>query len=517
MAAEAVIADTTYGKLSGLRDEGVCVFKGIPYGAPTGGTNRFRPPARPLPWKGLRAAGDYGKACVQNLTSSLLGPLTRQVYADLLVTDTTGTEQSEDCLVLNVWTPETGDRVRRPVMVWFHGGFFTQGSGSSAIYNGARLCSRGDVVIVTVNHRLNVFGYLHLADIDARFEQSGNAGMLDLMAALEWVRDNIANFGGDPGNVTIFGESGGGAKVSTLLAMPRAKGLFHKAIIQSGASIKANDAASATALAHLLLAELNLSPARVAELQTIDPNVLLKASLAAEANTGKLMLDGSFGSWAPLVDGVSLPHDPFHPGAPVESAHVPIMVGTMKDETIMALLGMPGFMNLTEEQMRAMLAPILGARADAAISLAQRLYPGESFAYLTANLLTDFLARTPASVVAERKAAEGAAPAFLYVVTWETPVAGGVLRSMHALDLPLMFDNTAKVPSMVGTGPEPVELAEKMSTTWLAFARNSVPDNPAIPHWPAYAPDRRATMVFDIPCRVVDDYAGEARRFWQVN
>jgi para-nitrobenzyl esterase len=341
--------------------------------------------------------------------------------------------------------------------------------------------------------------------------------MLDLVAALEWVRDNIANFGGDPDNVTIFGESGGGAKVSTLLAMPAGEGLFHKAIVQSGASIKANDAEFATRLAHLVLSELGLTPDRAGELQTIDPNVLLKASLAAEAKTGKLMLDGSFGSWAPLVDGVALPHHPFHPAAPGQSRRVPVMVGTMKDETIMVLLGMPGFATMTEEQMRAMLSPLLGSRVDDAIALGKRLYPNEPFGYLLANLLTDFLARTPATVLAERKAASEGAPAYLYVVTWETPVADGALRSMHALDLPLVFDNTAKVPSLVGDGPEAAQLAEKMSTTWLAFARNGIPDNPSIPHWPAYSATSRPTMVFDTTCKIVDDYAGDARRFWQPN
>ena len=334
------------------------------------------------------------------------------------------------------------------------------------------------------------------------------------MAALEWVRDDIANFGGDPANVTVFGESGGGAKVSTLLAMPAGVGLFHKAIIQSGASVKANEAAEATALAGLLLQELDLPPERVGELQDVDPLVLLKASLAAEAKTGKLMLDGSFGSWAPMVDGVSLPHHPFDPAAPAESMRVPLMVGTMKDETIMVLAASEGFATMSEEEMRAMLAPILGARADEAIALGKRLYPMESPGYLMANLLTDFLARTPATLVAERKARSGAAPAFLYVVTWETPVAGGILRSMHALDIPLVFDNVSLAHSMVGDGPEPVALAEKMSTTWLAFARNGAPDNALIPHWPAYSVDRPVTMVFDRICQAIDDYAGEACRFW---
>jgi para-nitrobenzyl esterase len=514
MSDSAIVIETTFGKVRGAREPDVSVFKGIPYGASTSGVNRFRPPVAPEPWPGVRDARTFGNGCVQNLRMPPPGSAMSEVYASVLGDDSWQL-QGEDCLVLNVWTPRAGDGGKRPVMVWFHGGFFTQGSGSSRLYDGARLSRRGDTVIVTVNHRLNVFGFLHLADLDPRFEQSGNVGMLDLVAALAWVRDNIAAFGGDPDNVTIFGESGGGAKVSTLLAMPSAKGLFHKAIIQSGASLRANGRDEATRLARLLLAELGLTDAQTAQLQHCDARTLLLSAVAAEAKAGKNIFDGSFGSWAPLVDGAALPHHPFDPTAPAESRHVPVMVGNTKDEVTMSLASLPNFDSMTGADMRAMLAPILHENVDAAVALYERLHAHETPGYQLAILLADFLAHCPSALVAERKAKQGGAPAYYYVLTWETPVLGGKLRSMHALDIPLMFDNVEIAgASLLGTGPEPQIVAEAMSSAWLAFARHGNPDKPVIPHWPAYSEADRAAMVFNVDSRVVNDYGGEARRFW---
>jgi len=515
MSDSAMIVETASGKIRGACGHGVSVFKGIPYGAPTSGVNRFRPPVAPEPWPGVRDAREFGNGCVQNLRMPPPGTPMYEVYASVLGDDSWQL-QGEDCLVLNVWTPQTGDGSgKRPVMVWFHGGFFTQGSGSSRLFDGARLSRRGDTVIVTVNHRLNVFGFLHLADIDSRFAQSGNVGMLDLVAALEWVRDNIARFGGDPDNVTIFGESGGGAKVCTMLAMPSAEGLFHKAIIQSGASLRANGRDEATRLARLLLAELDLAEQDVGKLQNWDARALLQAAVAAEAKTGKNIFDGSFGSWAPLVDGTSLPHHPFSPEAPPVSRSVPLMVGNTKDEVTMSLVSLPTFDSMTAEDLRGMLVPVLRESVDAAVTLYERLHGHETPGYRLAILLADFLAHCPSALVAERKAKQQGAAAYYYVLTWETPVLGGKLRSMHALDIPLVFDNVEMGgASLLGTGSEPQMLADAMSSAWLAFARNGNPDNPLIPHWPAYSEVDRAAMVFNVDSRVVSDYGGEARRFW---
>jgi para-nitrobenzyl esterase len=514
MSTEDVIAETANGRLRGDRIGDVCVFKGIAYGGTTGGKNRFRPPLKPEAWAGVRDARRFGNGCWQNFAPPAPGTLTHDVYASFFDADETWKLQGEDCLVLNVWTPTTGDSRKRPVMVWFHGGSFTQGCGSTELYDGTRLARRGDTIIVTVNHRLNVFGYLHLADLDARFAQSGNAGMLDLVAALEWVRDNIASFGGDSGNVTIFGESGGGAKVATLMAMPAAKGLFHRAIVQSGASVRANGRDEATRLARLLLAELDLGENRLDVLQDIDPHTLLRASAAAEAKAGKSPFDGSFGSWAPLVDGISLPRHPFDPTAPAESFNVPLMIGTTKDETSLAIASLPGYAAMSEEYVRAILASVLGARAESAVELYKQRYPGEAPGRLLAGILTDFLGTRPADMIAERKSRDGGAPVFLSVLAWETPVVGGLLRSVHALDVPLMFDNVEFARSLVGEGPEPLGLADIMSSTWLAFARTGSPDNPGIPQWSAYDAIRRATMIFDREPRLVEDYSAAVRSIW---
>ncbi len=516
MTNSSPIVETTSGKVRGIGIDDVMVFKGVPYGASTDGEHRFMAPVAPKAWAGVRDTIAYGNGCHQTLVEWAASHGGRNVIAELISPDPTLEMQGEDCLVLNVWTPSVDQHSKRPVMVWFHGGYFTAGSGSSRFYDGTRLCRQGDVVVVTVNHRLNVFGFLDVSELGgADFAQSGNVGMVDLVAALEWVRVNIASFGGDPENVTIFGESGGGAKVCTMLAMPAAKGLFHKAIIQSGPYLRANLAKDSRAITRALVAELGLVRLDIGALQKIDPKTLLKASVAAEAKAGvRRPLDGGMGSFASMIDGVTLLRDPFEPDAPSESADVPLMIGTTKDELTLFLATMPGFGSMNEAEAAAILEAFTGAPAPDALAFYGALQPQETPTYRLTNLLTDRLARRPSTTVAERKAVQGCGLVYNYVLAWETPVLGGIMRSTHALDVPLVFDNAAFAKGLVGTGPDVQMMANAMSGAWLAFARDGAPNGSLIPHWPAYSIDRRATMVFDTESRVVEDYAHETRTYW---
>ncbi len=505
------VVKTTSGDVQGLQHDGVQVLKGIRYGAPPVGALRFMPPAKPKPWKGVADATEFGAPAMQMAPPISTSPATdfgRQL-ATIYPTPAEIKIQNEDCLFLNVWTPALGSGTRRPVMVWLHGGGFAYGSGAWPIYDGANLAKKGDVVVVTVNHRLNVFGYLDLGQLgNDAYAKSGNAGMLDLVAALEWVRDNIEAFGGDPGNITIMGESGGGAKVSTLLAMPAAKGLFHRAVIQSGPGLKGAPKDAATRAAKGVLDELQVNAADTKALQGIPAEDILAAAFAAAAKAGGGPMGGMM-RLSPVVDGVVLPSDPFTPVAPAISAGVPILIGSNKDEMTLFTAGEPWFGRLTDAQLVERAKAIAGSKAEPLIAAFRKLHPDYSPTYLLVQVLTAQAMFGGSITLAERKAAQKAAPVYMYYLVWETPVANGLFKSPHTLDIPFMFDNVDKARVLVGPGPQPEALARQMSDAWLAFARTGNPN------WPPYTPGRRATMLFDVESRVVDDPNAEVRKILQ--
>ncbi|MGA2591674.1 MAG: carboxylesterase/lipase family protein [Bryobacteraceae bacterium] len=511
------VVKTTNGDVQGLVKDGVQVLKGIRYGAPPVGSLRFMPPVKPKPWKGAADATEFGAPAIQMAPPLSTSPATdfgRQL-ATIYPTPAEIKVQNEDCLFLNVWTPGLGGGTRRPVMLWIHGGGFAYGSGAWPIYDGANLAKKGDVVVVTVNHRLNVFGYLYLGQLgNDAYAKSGNAGMLDLVAALEWVRDNIEAFGGDPGNVTIMGESGGGAKVSTLLAMPAAKGLFHRAIIQSGPGLRGVPKDAATRTAKGLLDELQIGAADLKALQSLPAEDILSAAFAAAAKAGGGPMGGMM-RLAPMVDGVVLPSDPFTPAAPAISANVPIMIGSNKDEMTLFTAAEPWFPTLTDTQLMERAKQIAGPKAEALVAALRKLHPDYSPTYLLNQVMTATGMFGGSITLAERKAAQKAAPAYMYYLIWETPVANGLFKSPHTLDIPLMFDNVDKARVLVGPGPEPEALARQMSDAWLAFARNGNPNAASIPEWPPYTAERRATMLFDVKSRVADDPNAEVRKILQ--
>ena len=496
---QSVIADTSRGRVRGVNTDGIRTFKGIPYGAATDGANRFREPRLAVSWKGVRDAVALGPICPQETRP-------RPSYAASWAVDTA---MNEDCLVLNVWTPALRDRRKRPVMVWIHGGGFATGSGGNPVYDGANLARKGDVVVVTLNHRLNIFGHLYLAKLGgAEYAESGNLGILDLVAALRWIHNNIAEFGGDPANVTLFGQSGGGAKISTLMAMPQTRGLYHRAIVQSGSHLDGltPDEANAHTLAFLKVLEVPVND--LARLQRLSTDQLLAA-------LRKLMRgSGTPPNFSPVVDGRFLPKPPWTPDGPASSAAIPMLIGTTKTETT-ALIGAndPSVFALDEADLHKRLAAwVQPNEIERVVAGYRKLAPAASPSDLFFAITSARRVRQQAWAQAERKAAQNAAPVWLYELDWQTPVEGGKWKSPHSLDLAFVFDNVAKSESMAGKGVEQRALAEQMSACWLAFARSGNPNNKTVPQWPAFRVPERATMVFDAKSRVVADFRGDERQ-----
>ena len=489
-------AVTTEGPVAGGFADGVLTFLGIPYASPPVGSLRFAPPVPPASRTAPLEARAFGHAAMQASTPASsdteLGRALQAVFPSKKDVES----QSEDCLYLNIWTP-AADKKKRPVMVWPHGGGFAYGSDAWPMYDGGNLTKAGDVVVVGINHRLNVFGYTHLPEV----EGSGNAGMLDIVQALKWVKANIAAFGGDPGNVTIFGESGGGAKVSYLMAMPGAKGLFHRAVVQSGPGVKAVPAERGDALRKALYAELGLADGDVAGLRATAPDQLVKAAAAAEKQMPGAGFDRA--GFAPVVDGRVLPHQPWDPKAPELSADIPLMIGINKDEMTLFMAGAPWFGRLDEAGLGAMAKAIYGDKAEAVLTALKSDFPKDSPTYLATHLTTYGRMFAGSVQIAERKAAQGRAKAYFYLLEWETPV--GPFRTPHTLEIPLVFDNVETSRLLLGAGPAPQLVASQMSAAWLAFARTGDPNTALLPKWPAYEAAKRSTMMFNQTSRVVED------------
>jgi para-nitrobenzyl esterase len=488
-----VEVETAYGVVQGVNAGPVASFKGVPYGAPTGGANRFMPPQKPEAWTGVREALATGPACPQ-LPTDPRGDYGRTIYWDVNVGG-----YSEDCLTLNVWTPSADPNAKRPVLVSFHGGGFATGSGGNVGYDGAELALWGDVVVVTVTHRLAAYGYtaLEAAGASEEFRYAGVAGLLDLVAALEWVQANIANFGGDPSRVMIFGQSGGGAKTSCVLAMPPARGLFSRAAVQSGSLVKVTEAEAGAKLADKLLRELGLTPATARRIQELPWQQLLEAQLRVGAM-----------SFAPVLGSDALPHHPFDPDAPAESADVPLIVSSTLEDSALMLRRF----DIDEQTLRSALAERFGDRAEEIHTLYRRHEPDKPAHLLLAQVFTDSGFRRGVHTQAERKSAQGGAPVWVYQWDWATPCYDGKFGAIHGIDVAASFH--AVRDTFFAGSREGALMADRLAAAWVAFARTGDPNCDQLPDWPAYDAERRATMLFDTDTRVEDDPRGEIRRYW---
>ncbi len=497
---EIGVTNTESGKVKGYMHNGIYTYKGIPYAK----ADRFMAPEKPTPWKDVRSSMAYGPVCPTDPTTSVNDAFEFAFNHDLGY-------PNEHCQVLNVWTRNLNDGKKRPVMVWLHGGGFTAGSSIELpSYDGENLARKGDVVVVSVNHRLNVLGFMDLSAYGDKYKGSGNAGLLDLVASLQWVKDNIANFGGDPDNVTIFGQSGGGGKVTSLMNSPKAKGLFQRAIVESGSYITAfNEKSVAQRVAAATLDELHIPASKVDSLQKIPYDVLNEASKKAMRKVGaELKKEGKTGNtgWNGVLDGDFLPYQPTDPAAMEISKNIPLMVGTVKNEFTPFI---PGPKKQTMDDLKASLTKKYGDKADAYMAAVKKAYPNTSTPAGYTDMDLSF--RPMAIKQADLKSGvSGAAPVYMYLFTWQSPVNGGIYKAMHCMDIAFQFDNISLCEQMTGGGKAARALAEKVSSAWINFARTGNPNVPgALPKWPAYTEKNGATMLFDNQCTMREHPDGD--------
>jgi len=504
----SAIVETSAGKVRGFVRNGIVTFKGIPYGATTAGEARFLPPARPTPWTQVRATMSYGPVCPQPVRSGWLSDRTAFLY------DWDDGYPSEDCLRLNVWTPAAEERGKRPVMVWLHGGGYEAGSSQELpSYDGENLSRRGDVVVVSINHRLNVFGYLNMAAVGGeKYARSVNVGMLDIVASLQWVRDNISRFGGDPANVTVFGQSGGGAKVSTLMAMPSAKGLFHKAIVQSGSQLRLATAEASAAQAAAVLQELQAQGIGIGQLTQAPAARLVEIATGAknklQSTNPRASISERLG-WQPWLDGTIVTSHPFDPQAPALAASVPMLIGTTLHEFSPAG-SLPDPRALTDEWLVTEVGKTYGSAARDIVAAFKQGHPGALPFEIAAVIGATATFRVSAVRQAQLQAAN--APAYLYWFAWKTPVLDGTPLAYHCSELAFAFDNIDRCANATGGTPEARELAGKVSQAWIQFARTGNPNHSGLPRWPAVSASALPTMIFDTRCEVKDDPDANERK-----
>jgi para-nitrobenzyl esterase len=480
-APASSIADTIYGKLRGRTEDGIHVFRGVPYGADTSGKNRFMPPQKPMSWTGTRDALEWGHVAPQPLPSG------NYDYTRGCQWATQPGGKGEDCLVLNIWTPSLNDGGKRAVLFSIHGGGYTSGTSHNPVFDGRALARRSDVVVVTVNHRLGALGYLHLGELAPEFAQSSAVGLMDLVAALQWVHDNIENFGGDPGRVMIFGQSGGGSKVCHLMAMSTAKELFHRGAIESGAALRSGTRENAAKTTERLLAQLALPKSRFRELQEVPYEMII----GAQAVTG-----AQFG---PIVDGTIVPRDPFDPDAPLISEDVPMMAGSNLHDSN---LGRTDF-SIEDATAQEQLKTAMGEETARIWASYKEADPKATAPQLWARITSDQGIRASTRTLIERKAMLGRAPAFLYLLTWPAPFMGGRYGSVHGTDVPLIFHNPELWPLTAGSAESHI-LADRMSDAFVAFAKTGSPSTQELP-WAAYDPSSKPTMIFDTQSGVKND------------
>ncbi len=505
-ATDPIIADSTrpivetdLGKVRGYIRNGIFTFKGIPYGDDTGGSARFMPAKKAKPWTNLRSSMQYGSCCPQPASHAWKHDEEAWMFA------WDDGNPGEDCLCLNVWTPGINDNKKRPVMVWLHGGGYTAGSAQELrAYDGENLARRGDIVMVSINHRLNAFGHLDLSAYGPQYAESENVGMLDIVLALEWVRDNVASFGGDPGCVTVFGQSGGGGKVCTLTCMPSAEGLFHRAIVQSGSLGYPRSPEQAARTTEAFLKQLNLDKASIGKLNEMPWRQIEDAAAVASLPKAPPALINfrhiaALLGWAPVLDGKVVAENAFNP-TPDRVKKVPLLVGTNMNEFTVAF-DHPEYWQWTDADLESHVRKVMPQQADAAIKAVKELYP-DAKPFQQWSVIASTSVRGAALDQAMSKAAAGAAPAYLYYFTWQAPVLDGRPMAFHCAEMSFTFDNNQRCENMTGGGPAGQALADKMSSAWLQFARTGNPNHPGLPHWPEFTEAKKSTMVFDNACVV---------------